>query len=83
MGAQSVGIADAAYREALKYAKEREQFGSVIMKFPAVYELVANMKAKIDGIRSLLYETSRYVDITKAYEEFSNENKLEKEQRMK
>ena len=81
IGAQSVGIADAAYREALKYAKEREQFGSLIMKFPAVYELISNMKARLDGIRSLLYETSRYVDITKAYEEYSKENSLEKEHR--
>lgn len=81
IGAQSVGLADAAYREAVKYAKEREQFGSVIMKFPAVFELVGNMKAKLEGIRTLLYETSRYVDLTKAYEEKSQYGTLEKEER--
>jgi 3-(methylthio)propanoyl-CoA dehydrogenase len=81
IGAQSVGIADAAYREAVKYAKEREQFGHRIIEFPAVYEILRNMKARLDGIRALLYETTRYVDITKVYDEYSQNHTLEKEER--
>jgi len=82
VGAQSVGIADAAYREALKYAEERAQFGKVIANFPAVYEMLTNMKIRIDALRSLLYETTKFVDIFKAYEEVLNDRKLEKEERM-
>ena len=82
VGAQSVGIADAAYREALKYAEDRAQFGKVILNFPAVYEMITNMKVKIDALRSLLYETTLFVDLTKAYEETMKERKLEKEERM-
>jgi len=82
IGAQSVGIADAAYREAVKYANEREQFGSRIIKFPAIYEMVTNMKARLDGIRTLLYETTRYVDITKAYDDIKRDRSLEKDERM-
>jgi alkylation response protein AidB-like acyl-CoA dehydrogenase len=76
VGSQSVGIAEAAYHEALKYAKEREQFGKPIIKFPAIYEMLSNMRAKTDAIRSILYETARYVDIYKIYENISNERKL-------
>ena len=82
VGAQSVGIADAAYREALKYAEERAQFGKVIMRFPAVYEMITNMKVRLDGLRSLLYETTRFVDLSKAYEEVMKERSLEKEERL-
>ncbi len=82
VGAQSVGLADAAYREALKYAEERAQFGKIIVKFPAVYEMITNMKVRIDALRSLLYETTLYVDITKAYEDVMRERSLEKEERM-
>lgn len=82
VGAQSVGIADAAYREALKYAEERAQFGKVIVNFPAVYEMLTNMKVRIDALRSLLYETTRFVDIFKAYEDVMKVRTLEKEERM-
>ncbi len=82
VGAQSVGIAEAAYREAVKYARERTQFGQPIIQFPAVYEMITNMKVKIDGLRALLYETTRFVDLTKAYEETMKSRKLEKEERM-
>ena len=82
VGAQSVGIADAAYREALKYAVDRAQFGKIILKFPAVYEMITNMKVKIDALRSLLYETTLFVDLIKAYEEVMKERRLEKEERM-
>jgi len=81
VGSQSVGIAEAAYREAYKYATEREQFGKSIIKYPAVYEMLTNMKVKIDAMRTLLYETARYVDIYKAYNFASKERKLEPEER--
>ena len=82
VGAQSVGIADAAYREAIKYAEERAQFGKEIIHFPAVYEMLTNMKIRIDALRSLLYETTQFVDITKVYEEVKQERSLTKEERM-
>jgi len=81
VGSQSVGIAEAAYREAFKYAVEREQFGKSIIKYSAVYEMLTNMRVKIDAMRTLLYETARYVDIYKAYSHASKERKLEPEER--
>jgi 3-(methylthio)propanoyl-CoA dehydrogenase len=81
IAAQSVGLAEAAYREGLAYARERQQFGKPIIKFPAVYEMLSIMKAKLDGIRSLLYETARFVDVYKAYSHISEERTLEKEER--
>lgn len=81
VGAQSVGIADAAYREALKYAHEREQFGKAIIQFPAVYEMLTIMRVKTEAARALLYETSRAVDIYKTWDAIAEERKLEKEER--
>ncbi|MFW5890081.1 MAG: acyl-CoA dehydrogenase family protein [Marinilabiliaceae bacterium] len=81
IGAQSVGISEAAYREALAYAKEREQFGKPIIQFPAVYEMLATMKAKLDASRTLLYETSRYVDVYKAYMHLGEKRQLTKEEK--
>jgi alkylation response protein AidB-like acyl-CoA dehydrogenase len=81
VSAQSIGIAEAAYREAHKYALEREQFGKSINKFPAVYEMLTNMKVKIEAMRTLLYETSRFVDIYKAYEAKAEEVKLTPEEK--
>lgn len=81
IGAQSVGIAEAAYREALKYAKERTQFGKAIITFPAVYEMLTVMKAKLQASRSLLYETARFVDVYKNYIHLSKERQLDKEER--
>ncbi len=81
IGAQSVGIAEAAYREALKYANERVQFGKAIIQFPAVYEMLTSMKTRTRAIRSLLYETARYVDVYKNYQFVSEQRKLEPEER--
>lgn len=81
VGAQSVGISEAAYREAEKYAHERVQFGKPIIEFPPVYELLALMRAKTDAIRSLLYETARYVDVYKAITHLQNSRKLTPEER--
>ena len=82
IAAQSVGISEAAYREALQYAKERKQFGKSIIEFPAVFEMLSVMKAKLDGSRTLLYETSRFVDLYKTYEQISEERKLEAAERL-
>ncbi|MDR0385770.1 MAG: acyl-CoA dehydrogenase family protein [Prevotellaceae bacterium] len=81
VGAQSVGICEAAYREALKYANERIQFGKTIINFPAVYEMLSLMKAKLHASRSLLYETSRYVDLYKAYGFLTEDRKPTPEER--
>lgn len=66
IGAQSVGISEAAYRAALKYAGEREQFGHKIIEFAPVYQMLSNMKARLQASRAVLYETGRYVDIYKS-----------------
>jgi hypothetical protein len=81
IAAQSVGVSEAAYREALAYAKERMQFGKAIIRFPAVYEMLTTMKAKLDASRSLLYETARFVDMYKTYMHISEERKLDNEER--
>ena len=82
IAAQSVGVSEAAFQEALIYAREREQFGKPIIQFPAVFEMITVMKAKLDASRSLLYETSRFVDIYKTYYHISDKRSLEKEERM-
>ena len=81
IAAQSVGISQAAYNEALDYAKDRKQFGKAIIEFPAVAEILSLMKAKLDASRALLYETARYVDIYKALDDISKERKLTPEER--
>ncbi|MCD8305314.1 MAG: acyl-CoA dehydrogenase family protein [Prevotella sp.] len=81
IAAQSVGISQAAYNEALTYAKSRRQFGKEIINFPAVYEMLSVMKARLAAGRSILYATSRYVDIYKALEDIARERKLTPEER--
>ncbi|MDL2262200.1 acyl-CoA dehydrogenase family protein [Bacteroidales bacterium OttesenSCG-928-I21] len=81
VGAQSVGLSAAAYEEALAYAKDRRQFGKAIIEFPAVYEMLSIIKAKLDASRALLYETTRFVDVYKAYEAIEAERKLEPEEK--
>jgi hypothetical protein len=76
IAAQSVGVSELAYREALQYAKEREQFGKAIINFPAVYEILSTMKGKLDASRSLLYECSRFVDMYKILQDISSERAL-------
>ena len=80
--AQATGISESAYREALAYALDRKQFGKAIIEFPAVYEMIANIKAKTDASRAILYETSRFVDIYKALEDIEKDRKLEKEEKL-
>ena len=81
VGAQSVGIAQAAYEEAKKYASERKQFGKTIDQFPAIYEMLTLMRIRLEAMRSLLYETARFVDTYKAWSFLSEERPLTKEER--
>ncbi|MDE6310808.1 MAG: acyl-CoA dehydrogenase family protein [Muribaculaceae bacterium] len=81
IAAQSVGVSEICYREALAYAKERRQFGKAIIEFPAVSEMLAIIKAKLDASRSLLYETARYVDLYKVLEDIERERKLTPEEK--
>ena len=81
IASQSVGISEAAYREALAYANDRKQFGKAIIEFPAVAEMIANIKAKLDASRALLYETARFVDMTKILEDIARERTLTPEER--
>ena len=81
IAAQSVGLSQAAYNEGLAYAKDRKQFGKAIIEFPAVYDMLAIMKGKLDAGRALLYQTSRYVDIYKALDDIARERKLTPEER--
>lgn len=81
IAAQSVGVSEIAWREADAYAHERQQFGKPIAEFPAVREILATMKAKLDATRCLLYETSRYVDMYKAYEDIARERSLTADER--
>ncbi len=76
IAAQSVGVEQEAYNEGLAYAKERAQFGEKIINFPAVYDMLSRMKAKLDAGRSLLYCCARYVDIYKALEDIARDTKL-------
>ena len=82
IAAQSVGISEAAYREALDYAKDRKQFGKPIIEFPAVAEILSVMKAKLDASRALLYACARFVDIYKIYDDIAKERPLTKEEKL-
>lgn len=81
IAAQSVGISQAAYNEALAYARDRKQFGKAIIEFPAVYDMLSTIKAKLDAGRALLYQTSRCVDIYKALDDIARERPLTAEER--
>ncbi|MRR20724.1 acyl-CoA dehydrogenase [bacterium] len=81
VGAQSVGIAQAAYEEAVRYASQRKQFGKTIDQFPAVYQMLTLMRIRLEAMRSLLYETARFVDIYKAWSFIAGERTLTREER--
>lgn len=82
IAAQSVGISEAAYREAVDYATDRKQFGKAIIEFPAVAEILSVMKAKLDASRALLYACARFVDIYKIYDDIAKERPLTKEEKL-
>ena len=81
IAAQSVGVEQEAYNEGLAYAKGRAQFGKKIIGFPAVYDMLSRMKAKLDAGRSLLYQTACYVDVYKALEDISRDRTLTPDER--
>jgi alkylation response protein AidB-like acyl-CoA dehydrogenase len=68
VAAQAVGIAEAAYREADRYAHERIQFGRPIRELPAVGRLLLTMRVELEAARALLAETGRWVDLWKVHE---------------
>jgi len=67
IAAQSLGIAESAFRVARDYAAQRRQFGVAIEKLAAVRDMLIDMKIAIEAGRALLYETSRIVDLDQAY----------------
>lgn len=81
IAAQSVGISQAAYNEALSYAKDRKQFAKAIIDIMPVAEILSTMKAKLDANRSLLYATCRCVDMYKVYDDIAKDRKLTPEER--
>lgn len=81
IAAQSVGLEQEAYDQAVSYARDRKQFGEAIINFPAVYDMLSRMKAMLDASRAILYQTSRYVDIYKTLEDISRERKLTGDER--
>lgn len=78
---QSVGLSEAAYSEAVGYADNRKQFGREIKNFAPVYEMLGEMKARLDASRSLLYATARNVDMTSCFEILARERSLTPEER--
>jgi hypothetical protein len=68
VSAQALGIAEAAYREAHRYAHERVQFNQPILKLPAVSRMLLSMRSEIEAARALVYEAGRWVDLEKAYD---------------
>jgi alkylation response protein AidB-like acyl-CoA dehydrogenase len=68
VSAQAIGIAEAGYREAYRYAHERVQFNQPIRNLPAVTRMLLSMRAEIEAARALMYESSRWVDLDKALE---------------
>ena len=63
IAAQALGIAEAAFRVARRYAHTRKQFGVSIERLPAVAEMVADMKIALEAARALTYEASRVCDL--------------------
>ncbi|MDY6951773.1 MAG: acyl-CoA dehydrogenase family protein [Thermodesulfobacteriota bacterium] len=76
VGAQSVGIAQEAYYQALAYAKQRKQFGQAIIEFPPVFQMLSTMRVRIEAARSLLYEASIMVDLQQAMDRNGTREKV-------
>lgn len=81
VSAQALGIAEAAYREAYKYAEKRIQFSKSINEIPAVYRMLLSMRGEIEATRAMVYETARWVDLQKAYEQLKKKKTITSEQR--
>jgi alkylation response protein AidB-like acyl-CoA dehydrogenase len=74
VGAQAIGIAEAAYREAYTYATERHQFNRPICNIPPVARMLASTRGEIEAARALTCETAKWVDRVKVYEQLSEAN---------
>ena len=59
---QGVGLAQGALEEAIRYAREREQFGKKIISFQAIQHLLADMATQVEAARALVYSVARYID---------------------
>jgi alkylation response protein AidB-like acyl-CoA dehydrogenase len=81
VAAQAVGIAEAAYREAYRYAQKRIQFGKSICTIPAVFRMLLSMRGEIESTRAMIYEAGRWVDIKRAYGHLQEQGKLTPEGR--
>ncbi len=68
VSAQALGVAQAAFEEAVAYANEREQFGKRIVEIPAVYQMLKEMQVEIETGRALLYRTGFAVDMMELFE---------------
>jgi alkylation response protein AidB-like acyl-CoA dehydrogenase len=77
VSAQALGIAEAAYREASRYALKRVQFGRSIDSIPAVYRMLLSMRGEIEATRALVYEAGRWVDVWKGYETLKNRGQVD------
>ena len=75
IAAQSVGIAQAAYTQALQYAKQRKQFGKAIIEFPPILSMLTSMRVQIEAARSLLYDASMVVDMHNALDRYGEKSK--------
>ncbi len=78
IGAQSLGISQAAYEEALKYAKAREQFGKPISQLPVVTNMLVEMRVTLEANRTLFYQTCQWLDKKEKYDEQLDKLKAEK-----
>lgn len=77
VSAQALGISQAAYEEAVKYAKAREQFGQPIYNIPAVTNMLIDMRVTLETNRSLFYATSQWVDLRNMLEKHIESLKAE------
>ena len=62
VAAQSIGVAQGCLDEAIKYAKERKQFGRPIAKFQAIAFMIAEMATKLEAAKNLVYKTAWLID---------------------
>ncbi len=76
VGAQGVGLAQGAFEEALKFARQRIQFGHPIISFQAVQHMLADMAIEIEAARALVYAVARYVD--SGAKDFTKESAISK-----
>jgi alkylation response protein AidB-like acyl-CoA dehydrogenase len=62
VGAQGLGVAQGAFDEAVKFARQRVQFGHPIISFQAIQHMLADMAIEIEAARSLIYSVARFID---------------------